>query len=252
VLDQVGAFAGPLIVAAALAATGSYTTGFAVLAVPGIAALAVLGWLVRRVPDPARYENVAPAARGDAADRARLPAVFWRYAGFSALTMAGFATFGVVGYHLATRGLVAAAAVPVVYAVAMAADAAAAAGTGYAYDRWGVPVLAVLPLSAAAVPALAFTASAPVAVAGAVVWGAALGVQESTMRAVVADLVPAARRASAFGIFAGVYGAAWAAGGILVGLLYEVSYAAVVGFVAVAQAAALALLATIHGRRERA
>jgi MFS family permease len=243
VLDQVGAFAGPLLVAAALTATGGFQAGFAALAVPGAAVLGLLAWLVRRVPDPARYERPEGATTPDGA---RLPAVFWRYAAFSALTMTGFATFGLLGYHLAATGLVSVGAVPVVYAAAMIADALAAAATGYAYDRWGVPVLATLPLLAAAVPALGFAAAPQAAIAGALVWGTALGAQESTLRAVIADLVPAGRRASAYGVFAAGYGVAWAAGAIVIGALYEWSYVATVGFVAAAQAAALAVLATVR------
>jgi MFS family permease len=246
ILDQAGAFAGPLLVAAALAATGTFRAGFAILAVPGLAALALLAWLARRVPDPAGYE---PAAGVGGSGPVRLPAVFWRYAAFSALTMTGFATFGLLGYHLATRSLVSPATVPVVYAAAMAVDAVAAAATGFAYDRWGVPVLAVLPLLTAAVPALAFAAATPAAITGGLLWGAAMGTQESTMRAVIADLVPADRRATAYGMFAATYGLAWAAGGVAIGVLYQVSYAATIGFVAVAQAAALAVLATV--RREQ-
>jgi hypothetical protein len=67
ILDQVGAFAGPLLVAAVLAGTGNLRAAFAVLAVPGVAALAVLGWLARRVPDPAGYEPPAAVEPGSPA-----------------------------------------------------------------------------------------------------------------------------------------------------------------------------------------
>lgn len=131
---------------------------------------------------------------------------------------------------------------PVVYAAAMAVDAVAAAVTGPAYDRWGLPVIAVLPVLAAAVPLLGFTTTPAAAVAGVLVWGAAIGVQESTMRAAVADLVPAWRRATAYGVFAAVIGVAWAAGGVAIGGLYQVSYPAVVTFCVAAQATAMILL----------
>ena len=48
-----------------------------------------------------------------------------------------------------------------------------------------------------------------------------IGIQESTMRAAVADLVPDARRGSAYGIFTAVYGLAWLAGSIIIGATYE-------------------------------
>ncbi|MDF3291504.1 MFS transporter [Streptomyces silvisoli] len=135
------------------------------------------------------------------------------------------------------------AAVPVLYAGVMLADALSALATGWAYDRIGVRALVALPLLTAAVPALAFTGTVAVAVGGALAWGAALGVQESTLLATVADLVPAARRATAYGVFAGVVGAATLVGGALTGTLYGYSVRALVGTVAATQAAALVLLA---------
>jgi len=64
ILDQAGAFAGPLLIAAVLAATGSFSAGFAALAVPGLAALVLVAWLARRVPDPVCYEHTEPVAAG--------------------------------------------------------------------------------------------------------------------------------------------------------------------------------------------
>lgn len=69
-----------------------------------------------------------------------------------------------------------------------------------------------------------------------------MGVQDSTVKALVADLVPAATRASAYGIFAAVQGAAAVLGGLLAGGLYERSLPALVGVVAGTQLVALVLL----------
>lgn len=251
-MDQIGALVGPLTVAGVLALTGNaYGPALGVLAAPGIAVLAVLWWLRVRVPDPRRYEEepagrTAPAATGGSG---RLPVAFWTYAAFTALTTAGFATFGVLSYHLVQRHLLATAWVPVLYAGAMAVDALAALATGWLYDRHGAGVLVVLPLLAAAVPALAFTNTVTVAVAGSLVWGAATGVQESTLRATVADLVPSGRRATAYGVFAGVVGGASLVGGALTGALYGVSIPLLITVVAVVQGLALVLLAVTRTRR---
>ena len=59
-LDQLGAIAGPLLVAAVAALTGVLWPALAVLLVPGIAAIAVLVWLRRRMGD-ARPRPKAPA-----------------------------------------------------------------------------------------------------------------------------------------------------------------------------------------------
>lgn len=261
-MDQTGAFAGPLLVAAMIAWHG-YGAAFAVLAIPGIAVLAVLAWLARRVPDPRVYEPAAtPAADADPSASPStgmksglrdLPAAFWRYAAFSAVTMAGFGTFGLIGFHLVDRGLLEPAAVPLVYALAMATDAVAALAVGRLFDRYGLRVLAALPVLAAAGTALAFTATLPAVLTGAALWGAAMGVQESTMRAEVADLVAPARRATAYGIFAASYGLAWLAGGALLGALYGHTPSALAPTVVAIQALALMTLwwvARANGRHQ--
>ncbi|MER7673280.1 MFS transporter [Kitasatospora sp. NPDC096128] len=262
-LDQVGAVIGPLTVAAVLAVTGGYGPALGVLAVPGAAALGLLWWLRTRVPDPGRYESAAESARepsprapatpspAPAPARQSLPRAFWAYAAFTAATMTGFTTYGVLSFHLVRHHLLTASAVPVLYAGTMLAGALAGLVTGWLYDRVGPRTLVALPLLAAAVPALGFADAVAPAVAGALLWGAALGVQESTLRAMVADLVPAPRRATAYGVFAAVVGVATLAGGALTGALYAVSVPALVATVIAVQAAALVLLATVRPGRGR-
>ncbi|MEU6284487.1 MFS transporter [Streptomyces sp. NPDC047028] len=250
-MDQVGALVGPLTVAGVLALTGGdYGPALGVLAAPGVAVLGLLFWLRARVPDPEAYERAVTAAAGGPAPApgGRLPAAFWTYAAFTATTTAGFATFGVLSYHLVTRHLLTTAWVPVLYAGAMAVDAVAALATGWWYDRIGPRVLVVLPVLAAAVPALAFTDTVAWAVGGSLVWGAAMGVQESTLRATVADLVPPPRRATAYGVFAGVVGGAGLVGGALTGALYDYSIPVLITVVAAIQALALVLLAVTRPR----
>ena len=62
-MDQIGAIAGPLAVAAMLLAFGGdFGPTLGLLAVPGIGVLALLAWLRVRVPEPARYEVDTTAA----------------------------------------------------------------------------------------------------------------------------------------------------------------------------------------------
>lgn len=270
-LDQVGALTGPLAVAGVLAVTGNdYTPALLVLAVPGVVAFALVVWLCVRVPRPALYEldretatstptdvtagvtvGTAETAAVPVVPSGALPGAFWAYAAFAGLTTIGFATFGVLSFHLVTAGLLSAAAVPVLYAAAMVVDAVAAVATGLAYDRLGARVLMVLPFVAALVPMLAFSGTVAVAVVGALAWGVALGVQESTLRATVADLVGPGRRATAYGIFGAVLGVSAAAGGALAGGLYEVSVPLLVSVTAVLQLLALTVL-VVTLRRARA
>lgn len=248
-LDQVGAFLGPLLVAAVVALTGVVWPAMAVLAVPGLAALVLLVWLRGRVGEPRADGRETPGSDTVPVGTTRgLPEPFWWFAAAAALTTAGLVTFGVISYHLVQDGVVAVAWVPVVYAGAMAAAAVAALAVGWRYDRIGGRVLLVLPILVAAVPALAFSATWPVALAGVLLWGAATGLQDSTVKALVAELVPAARRATAFGLFAAVQGAAAVAGGALAGALYDRSVPALFAVVATLQVGALALLLRVLHR----
>jgi len=243
-LDQIGSFAGPLLVAGIVAATGALWPAMAVLAVPGAAAIVVLLLVRRRVGDPLGDEVRASARPRESLLRTgrELPRQFWLFAVSAGLTTAGLVTFGVISYHLVRDRVVDVAAVPLVYAAAMAAAAVAALVTGWLHDRSKGRILLGLPVLVAAVPALAFSGTWPVALVGVLVWGAAGGVQDSTVKALVAQLVPAARRATGYGMFAAVQGAAAVAGGALAGALSETSVPALVVVVAVLQAAALGLL----------
>lgn len=248
-MDQIGALVGPLLVAGVLAITGNdYGPALGVLAVPGVAVLLLLLRLRARVPDPEAYEREVTPAAPQTSD-GRLPAAFWTYAAFTAATTTGFATFGVLSFHLVERHLLSAAWVPVLYAAAMAVDAVAALATGWLYDRVGPRVLIALPVLTAGVVALAFTNTLAVAVAGSLVWGAAMGIQESTLRATVADLVPSGRRATAYGLFAGVVGAASLAGGALTGGLYGYSIPVLITVVVAIQILAVVLLAVTRVTR---
>jgi MFS family permease len=75
-----------------------------------------------------------------------------------------------------------------------------------------------------------------------VLWGAAGGVLDSTVKALVADLVPASRRATAYGVFAAVQGAAAVGGGVMAGALYERSLPILIAAVVITQIIALVLL----------
>lgn len=261
-MDQVGAFAGPLLVAAVVAATGVIWPGMLVLAVPGVGAMIILLVLRARTRDGAVFEGL-PEARpvsdhesqhsgirhrgpartwlADALGR-ELPAEFFRFAVAASLTTGGLVTFGIIGYHLVADRVVPAAGVPLIYAVAMAVGAVSALGVGWVYDHVGARVLLVVPVLVAAVPSLTLSESTSVVVMGVVVWGLAAGVQDSAVKALVAELVNAPRRATAYGVFAGIQGAFAVVGGVVIGWLYDVSRPALVATVAASQLLALALL----------
>ncbi|MGO4227448.1 MFS transporter [Arthrobacter sp. YAF34] len=241
-LDQSGALLGPLLVGLMVAVSG-FQLGFGVLAIPGAAALVAVILLRRSAPDPGRYDthsvNEAAPAPGRARVRVPLPARFWWYSAFTAVSMFGFSTFGVISYHLEVQSVMPSALIPVTYAVSMGAAALAALASGVLYDRIGLRgLLIALPLTAA-VPFLSFSTTPVLVWAGAVVWGAALGIHESTLRAAVADLVPAATRGTGYGIFTAIYGIAWLTGSTIIGALYSASLTGLILFTVGTQLVAL-------------
>jgi MFS family permease len=250
-LDQFGAVLGPLAVAGAFHLTHNYAPTFAMLALPGFIVMVLLLRLRKRVPDPSAYEDdladdgpgKSPAALEGRRKVARPPLgrPFWWYLSFATVTTIGYTTFGVVGFHLVRSGLATTAEVAVIYAAAMIVDALAALAVGALFDRVGKRVLLVVPVLAAAIPPLAFSRSLPLAIAGVLVWGAVMGVQESVLRAAVADLIPSGRRGTAYGIFAAAIGGAALIGGIITGALYETSLPLLVAVVAGIQVVALLL-----------
>ena len=263
-LDQVGAFAGPLLVAGVIALTTRTWAGLAVLAVPGAAAMVLLLIVRSRVPDPGAFtarpaparlaqppQEDSPVVAPVLAEPARLPREFYVFATSAAASTLGLMTFGVISFHLVDAGLVRPAVVPVVYAAAMGIQAVSALATGFAYDRVGARVLLALPPLIAAVPALAFDDRFGWAFAGILVWGAAVGIQDSTVKALVADLVPAARLATAYGVFAAFQGGAALAGGVLAGALYADGVVDLVLVIGLCQAFSLALLVRVVRRRAR-
>ncbi|MBA2472365.1 MAG: MFS transporter [Pseudonocardiales bacterium] len=251
-IDQSGAVLGPLLLAGVLATGGSFRTGFALLAIPGAAALAVLLRLRAAVPDPTAFDPTAQLSDAKKLSLGSwLPTRFWLYAAFSAATMLGFATWAVLAYHLSTQGILPTGLVPVLYAAAMGAAALTALVFGRIYDRAGLRGLVVLPILTAVVPFLSFTHSIPLVILGAVVWGAAMGAHESTLRAAVADLVPAHRRGAGYGTFTAIYGLAWLAGASIIGALYNHGITAIGIYVLATQALAVALLTPLLRTRTR-
>jgi MFS family permease len=217
-LDQLGALIGPLVVAGVLAWRGSFRLAFAVLLVPGVIAIAVLIAARVRFPRPKELESHPPDVRASG-----LPRPFWSYLGGAALVGAGFADFPLLAFHFHRASIVPTDWIPVFYAVAMGASGAGSLLFGRLFDRWGLEVLVPLTIASAAFAPLAFLGGTWVALAGAAVWGLGMGVHESIMPAAVAPMVPMERRASAYGLFAAIYGLFWFLGSALLGFLYDAS-----------------------------
>ena len=128
-----------------------------------------------------------------------------------------------ISYHLKVQAIVPDAQIPIIYAVAMGVDALAALVIGKTYDKIGLISLLAVPVLTLPIPFLAFSYSYTRVLTSIVLWGVVMGIQETIMRAAIADLTPMKRRGFAYGIFNTAYGASWFLGGALMGLFYDVS-----------------------------
>ena len=243
-MDQIGAVIGPLVLSAALFLRGGYRYGFAILTVPALLTIVILFAARRKVPAPEQMERSYNSVVSDAGEG--LPRAFWLYTLFAFLSVAGFANFPLIAYHFATRSVVPEVQIPLMYALAMGADAVVALLIGKTYDKIGLVSLLALPLLTIPIPFLGFSGSYALAVAGVIFWGAVMGIQETIMRAAIADLTPIKRRGLAYGIFNTAYGGAWFAGGLVIGILYEHSIGSVIAFAVTMQVLALPLVPLLH------
>ena len=235
-LDQIGAVVGPAIMAVVLSLHGRYQTGFAVLLIPALMALCVL--VAARLIYPHSREFEVKLIKLESKG---FPRVYWIYLAAVAAVAAGYADFPLIAYHFGKTSLVADTWIPIFYAVAMAVDAPAALLFGRLFDRFGIPVLIVASLLSSLFAPLAFFGGFGLALAGIVLWGIGMGAQESVMRAAIAEMVPADKRGSAYGVFNTGYGVFWFLGSVLMGRLYDTSILALVVFSVVAQLASVPL-----------
>jgi MFS family permease len=248
-LDQIGAVGGPLLVAWVLAKDGGFARSFLILGIPAAASLVTLA-VARWVFPSATFSEQTQAFR-------QAPGGFPRELRwvlfFVALHLLGFAHFQLVAYHCQVQGIFPTATIPLLFALAMAVDGVLALPVGALFDRLGLGSLQVGAVLAVPVTALAFS-HAPGAVAlGIALWGAAMAMQETILKAAIAATSPQEGRGFAFGLYHAVAGCALLAGNALFGALYPLGYWALLAFSATMQLAALGVLrfALRPARKER-
>lgn len=229
-LDQMGAIIGPLILSAAFAINGNYRAGFLWLWLPAVLVILFLVLARWRTPHPEELEE-QPSKPTLSSQKAGFPVTFWSYAAFTFLSVAGFASFQLLSFHWLNHQLIQPGWIPVFYAVAMGIDALAALGAGKLYDRIGLVSLIVIPFLTILVPLSGFSDQLGLIIASVVLWGIVMAIHETTMRAAIADIAQIGKRGTGYGIFNTLYGAAWFAGGAMMGWLYETAFWAIPVFV---------------------
>lgn len=223
-LDQTGAAVGPLILSLILFRNGNYQTGFGLLLIPALIAIAIV--LLARYCFPAPHD-LEPA---EAIGGKRFSSAFWWYLAANACIGAGLADFALIGYHFEKTGAVAKALIPIYYSVAMGTGAVGGLIFGRLFDRFGlIIVLGIFFVSAFFAP-LVFLGNWWIALLGMILWGLGMGAQGSLINAVIAGVVAPNNRSSAFGLFDTGFGIAWFIGSALMGILYNKALLALIAF----------------------
>ena len=255
VLDQIGAFLGPVLLYLVLlfeqdgSTFDAYARCFAFLAIPGAVTLILLLVTKHKFPNPERFE---PEPKEFVPFRMKKEFVLY-VAGISLFAF-GFIDYSIIIMHVSrtyahlgsalaeTTALVSSGTLPLLYAGAMLVDAVAALVFGLLYDKKGVSALVWSTLLSAPFAVFIFAfRSVPMLLLGVALWGVGMGAQESILKAAVTSMVPKTSRATGYGIFECSFGVFWFLGSWLLGVLYDASLPAMIAVSVLAQLAAIPL-----------
>ncbi|MGH8643822.1 MAG: MFS transporter [Gammaproteobacteria bacterium] len=246
-LDTVGAFLGPALALAVMAASGEdYRLVFWIAVLPAIASVAVLLLAVR---EPEFSHSAAsrhfPICKEEIG---RLERRYWLVVAFAAvLTLARFSEAFLL-LRAADVGL-SAALVPVVLLLMNVVYAASAYPFGRLSDRGGRRLLLAVGIGflIAADLLLAAADTIGLVAAGAVFWGLHMGATQGLLAAIVAAAAPSNLRGTAFGVFNLVTAGALLAASTVAGALWSAVGPAMT-FIAGAGFSAMALIGLLVRR----
>ena len=228
-LDQLGATLGPLLMALVLVLKGNYRTGYTVLLISALLAIATLAVARKFFPDPSKFEpRLISKTKGFSTS-------YWLYMAAGTCVAAGLVSFELISYHFSKTGAVTKQWIPLFFALAMGTDAIASLIFGKLFDRVGMPIVIIAFFLSSLFAPFVFFGNFPLALIGMVLWGIGFGAQDTLLKAIIAGILPDGKRNFAFGLFYTGYGSGWLVGSVTTGLLYSRSLPLVVAFSVVMQ-----------------
>ena len=242
-MDQIGAIAGPLIVALLMFySSNNYRITFLVLLIPFLILAAVLTSVYRKIGTEGLIEKEIKSEK-----ERKIAKSFYVYTLAVMLNTIGLIPSILILFKASTilQPLGKQWIVPLIYLLIQGVDASVALLSGFAYDKYGTRVL-ILPFILSIFPAffaMLDTEFTTILIA-AVFFGIVLGMQESIYRAAVAEFAPIVVRGKAYGIFNTAYGVGFLISGSIYGLFidYKVSIILVLFFVIITQTSAITTL----------
>jgi len=241
-IDQLGAIVGPALLGVVMLRTGNnFNFSLKSLSPFYFLMMAVLYLTYRRIRG-----TVEEVSRQSTATEGKLSEGFWMYSGAVLMNTVGLMPIALILYNgakiLESGGQL--WLVPFLYVIVQLVDAPMALVSGYLYDKIGIKLL-VVPFALSVLPfAFQCLVGLPGVILASVAYGLVLGMQESTYRAAISDIVPLGRRGSAYGFFNVMLGAGTFVSGAAFGYMLDasVSPSLILGFVVVAQVIAIFLL----------
>ncbi len=240
-LDQLGAFLGPILLYLIMLFKTSGTTFerysfcLGMLVVPALITMTMLLVTKRKFPHPEQFEPTPKVYVPFKMQRQ-----FMFYIGGISLFAFGFIDYSLIVMHLSRETLFTIETIPLVYSGAMIVDAISALIFGWMFDNKGTLALVLSTLLSVSFPVLVFGfhTTFPVLL-GIAMWGVGMGAQESILKAAVATMVPKQSRATGYGIFELSFGLFWFLGSWLLGVLYDWNLTAMIIVSVLAQLVAI-------------
>lgn len=240
VMDQVGAFLGPLLVMLVLISSGNnYGLAFASLAIPAAVSIVCLLTAFR----------IYPSVKAVSVKKPEVGLHLGRGYGIFTISLglmtAGYLAWSLISYHVKECGVLSDPEISLMYALAMGVDALVALPVGVLYDKAGLKSLVLTPLLTSLIPALLVLNTRTSMYLVSILWGTVMAVYETSVRAAIPDLVDSSKRALAYGTYGIVYGAAWMLGGIAAGLVYSISPIYLIPYTVVIETSSLTVMSLL-------
>lgn len=241
-IDQLGAIVGPAFLGFVMLRTGNdFGFSFKMLFPFYVLMMIVLYLTYNRVKD-----TVEEIRGQGSSSEGKLGDSFWRYSVAVLLNTVGLMPIALILYNGA-RILETSEQlwlVPFLYVIVQLIDAPMALVSGYIYDKIGTKLL-VVPFLLSVLPFMfQFISGLTGIILACISYGLVLGMQESTYRAAISDMVPLGRRGSAYGYFNVLLGVGTFISGTAFGYMLDagVSQLVILGFVLASQICAIILL----------
>ena len=197
VMDQIGAIAGPALVMYAIGKE-SIRYAFLILAIPAMASISMLILASTTYP---RLKSLERRGEGKEVKRKGiLSKALLFYIIAMAMLSLGFIHWSLFIYHVSYVGLMPVALIPTLYIISMATDAIVAFPVGYIYDKIGPKSILITPLLALITVPLLLHNKVSALITASIIWGIVMGIYETSMRVVVADLSTPETRAYALSL----------------------------------------------------